>query len=93
MRVKYNKELFFAKRDDCAALCTQNKECKSFEHCKNTQKCGLIDVDLPKTKDKCVKVNNTKVCTNFCILNKETKPFVDDISNDRIGYDYCKQDG
>ena len=81
------------KRDECANLCTQRKDCKSFEHCKSRYECGLIDVDLPKTVDNCVKVNGTKVCTNFCVLNEKTIPTGRVVSKQHVAYDRCKQDG
>ena len=92
-RMQYNYELFFVKRDDCAELCTRKKECKSFEHCNHAKKCGAIDIDLPKTDDNCLNVNGTKVCTNFCILNKATKPIDLGASEYDEEYDFCKQDG
>ena len=89
-QVQYKNDLFFVKRDECAALCTQKNDCKSFEHCNGNKKCGSIDVNLSKTSDQCLKVNGTKVCNNFCILNKVTKPT--GVEHD-VDYDFCKQDG
>ena len=91
-KVQYNKDLFFLQRDECAASCSQKRECKSFEHCNGNRNCGIIDVNLPKVGDNCLKVNGTTVCTNFCILNEVTKPTIDTLERG-ISYDFCKQDG
>lgn len=92
-KVSLGKDFFLVKRDECANLCTQRKDCKSFEHCKSRYECGLFDVDLPKTVDNCVKVNGTKVCTNFCVLNEKTTPTGREVSEQQVAYDRCKQDG
>ena len=91
--MEYNKDLFIAKRDDCASLCSQKKECHSFEHCMSPSNCGIIDLDMPMSEDNCIKVHGEKVCSNFCILNTATKPIQFGNSEYKGKYDFCKQEG